>query len=368
MPLPTLSRVLRSLTALMLVAFCGAPLPAQEDQAKQRSLALGEIRAAAGARDMAAMNLKLADGTKLKGEEKFDAELARLDELCEYLEKFWGAVDKGAKSLDGTEELMIGEQLVAFVEYENGTLVLRVQGQNRQYTQKSLPPKIALTLAQLIMKPEAAANKIFFGSFLVLDSKGDPAQARKMWDEAAAGGIDVKHLLPELEAERPLPPVEIPPLSVAMRNLLAEKNWSLRVKGEKGWVRRPLEKSAEQTEEGRLVLRHPADATESIQIVNKRAMSGDFSVRLILQNVQKGQTLGLFAADGQEVGYVVQLPAGTMFIKFGRQAGELKCLIAGKPSEIKPLGKATPRMAGILAITLPPGTECTLAAWEFAGQ
>ncbi|MCE9526453.1 MAG: hypothetical protein K8R36_10400, partial [Planctomycetales bacterium] len=233
-----LQLVVKSVLACYLLVAASVPAAEKEDEA--RAAALANVRSAAAARDMAAVSEKLAVAGNLKGAAEFDAELLRLEELCDYLEKFWQAVDRGAKTLDGTEELLIGEERVAFVEYENGTLVLRVKGENRSFNRSTLPAKIALTLSQKVMKPEAAANKVFFGAFLVLDAKGDVDLARKAWKEAADGGVDVKRLLPELDAERPLPPVEIPQLTPELRDLLTEKNWSFRVKGDKGWTRKPL--------------------------------------------------------------------------------------------------------------------------------
>jgi hypothetical protein len=231
-----------------------------------------------------------------------------------------------------------------------------------------MPAKIALSMAQLVMKPEAPQNKLFFGAFLALDGKGDVGLARQMWKEAAEGGVDVKRLLPELDVERPLPPIEIPPVTPATRNLLAEKNWTLRVKTAKGWVRQPLGKIAEQNGEGRLVIHAPPDGKDELQLVTRRPTTGDFGASLILQDVKKGTVLGFFAEGAQDAGYYVELPAGTMLVEFGRQAGELKCLVAGKEREVKTLGKASPRMAGTLGISISAGSECTIAAIDFVGR
>ncbi|MGI8978283.1 MAG: hypothetical protein ACR2FY_03560 [Pirellulaceae bacterium] len=365
-----MNTLLRHFTNCVLVSglFVNTSIPAAEKDDEKRATALANIRAAAAGRDLAAVREKLAAAAKLKGKAEYDAELLRLEELGDYLEKFWQAVERGAKTLDGTQELLIGEERVAFVEYENGTLVLRVKGQNRSYTHKTLPAKIALTLSQQVMKPEAAANKVFFGAFLVLDAKGDVELARTMFSEAAAGGADVKRLLPELDAERPLPPIEIPPLTPAMRNLLAEKNWSLRVKGDKGWTRQPLDKRVEQNSEGRLAVRVPTEESDTLQLIAKKPIAGDFVARLILTDIKKGQTLGLFAADAQDAGFAVELPAGSFLVEFGRQGGEIKCAVGGKPREVKPLGKAAPKMAGVIGLSLPAGSQCTIAAIDFAGR
>ncbi|MBC7856893.1 MAG: hypothetical protein IAF94_25975 [Pirellulaceae bacterium] len=346
----------------------GASILAAERDDEERATALADIRAAAAGRDLIAVREKLAAAGKLKGKAEYDVELLRLEELCDYLEKFWQAVERGAKTLDGTQELLIGEERVAFVEFENGTLVLRVKGQNRSYTSKTLPAKIALTLSQQVMKPEAAANKVFFGAFLVLDARGDVDLARKMFSEASAGGVEVKRLLPELDAERPLPPIEIPPLTPALKNQLAEKNWSLRVKGIKGWTRQALDKRAMQNSEGRLAVQVPTEESDTLQLIAKKPIAGDFVARLILTDVKKGQTLGLFAADAQDFGFVVELPAGSFLVEFGRQGGEIKCAVGGKPREVKPLGKAASKMTGVIGLSLPAGSQCTIASIDFAAR
>jgi len=356
----------RSVVVLAMVVV-GRTL-AGENEDEPRAVALAAIRSAAAARELPTLKEKLISAARLKGEQKFDDELARLEELADYLEKFWGAVDRGAKTLDGTEELVIGEERVAFVEYENGTLVLRMKGQNRSFTAKNLPAKIALTLSERVLKPDAAANKVFFGTFLVMDGKGDVELARKAWKEAEAGGADVKRLLPELDAERPFPPVEIPPMTPLMRNLLAEKNWSLRVKSDKGWTRKPLDKRVVQNSEGRLAAHVTADEAEILQLVAKKPLSGDFSVRLILTDMKKGQSLGLFSADTQDHGYTVELPAGSYLVEFGRQGGEVRCTVGGKLREVKPIGKAASKMTGVLGLTLPAGSQCSLAAMELTGR
>ncbi len=46
-----------------------------------------------------------------------------------------------------------------------------------------------------------AENKVFLGAFYAVDPKSDPADARRLWNEAAAAGVDVKSLLPLLDPE-----------------------------------------------------------------------------------------------------------------------------------------------------------------------
>jgi hypothetical protein len=124
---------------------------------------LAEIRSALASRDLPVAKAKLTEAAKTEGDEAFTSERDRLQSLYQHLEEFWKAVDEAAKSLEATEELMVGEIRVAVVEYEPGLLVLRVNGQNRRYTVKTLPAAVALTLAKRVLKPEAPVNKVLFG-------------------------------------------------------------------------------------------------------------------------------------------------------------------------------------------------------------
>lgn len=337
-------------------------------QAGDRAAALVAIRQAVSARNLDALPPALAAAAKLKGEDKYDAELERLDELSEYVGKFWQAVERGCRSLQSVSELEVGDQRVAVVEYENGRLVLRVAGQNKAYTQKDMPPKLALTLAGLVLKDNAAQNKVFFGAFLALDAKGDRKLARQYWDEAAAAGIDVKRLLPELDVPLPAPPVEIPAMNPVLKNLLSERNWSLRQRTEKGWFRDSLEKVGRQNDEGRLVVSIPADAPAARQLLAKRQLSGDFVCRMIVVTSDKSSTVGLFASGLEDEGYSAPLPKGTTLIELSRQQGKLSCEVNGVSVELTPIGKPAARLAGAVGLQLAPGSEITVAAVEFTAR
>lgn len=349
---------------------CLATLPTgralADDAAEDRAAALVAVRQAASVRDLAGLKAGLAAAAKLKGDEKYDAELARLDELGEYFGKFWQAVERGCQSLESVNELEVGEQRVAVVEYANGRLVLRVAGQNKAYTQRDMPPKLALTLAGLVLKDDAAQNKVFFGAFLALDAKGDRKLARQYWDDAAAAGIDVKRLLPELDAPLPAPPVEIPAINPVLRNLLSERNWSLRERTEKGWVKGALEKVAEQNAEGRLEVRIPVDAESTRQLLAKRQISGDFVCRMIVINSNKSNTVGLFAPSLDDEAYTTPLPKGTSLIELSRQQGKLVCKINGIEAELALSGKPAARLSGYAGLQLVPGSQVTVAGVEFA--
>lgn len=361
------------LFVVLVLGFIALPAPARaaDDPAAARKSALAAIRAAASGRDLAGLKEKLADAEKLKGEAKYDEEFERLKELCDYLDQFWRAIDKSARALQGAAELEIGDLRVAVVEFDGGSLTLRVSGENRKYEIDSVPRKLCLFLAEQVLKPDAPSNKVFFGSFLLLDKDGDRKLARQYFDEAAKAKVKVAHLLPEfgVAAVTPAEPIEIPTLTAAQRPALSDKSWQLREKTDKGWVKSSLEKTLTQNAEGRLEVKIPSSGSaEHYQVTPRRALSGNFGCRIILQNVKADQTAGLVSAESADEGLTIQLPEGTVMVEIGRQAGTLKCRINGQDAELTAHGKATPKLNGFVALTAPRGTEFTIASIEWAGR
>lgn len=352
------------LSFVVALGFVSFTVQAQEEDPK--IVALRELRAAMGARDLPAIKAKFEAAGKLKaGDPKYETELNRLELLGNYVTQFWQAVDRAGKTMQAGEprELKIGETIAIFVEYENKTLILKAAGQLRTYPLQTMPAKVALMVAQQELDPKNPNNKIFFGAFLLMDAKGDRKLAKQMWDEAAAGKADVKFLLPELAVEQPPPAVVIPALSPLTKTLLQPKNWSLRVKKGGKWAKQPLGDSAKQNEEGWLVVPTPGDSGE-VQLVFGRQLTPNFVARIYLEGVTKGQSIGLVSTDGDEDALTLAIPTGTVVIELGRQNGQVKARVHGGEEELEPAGKATPRMTALLGITVPAGSEIKVASIE----
>ncbi len=337
-------------------------------QAADAEGVLDEIRSAMADRDLTVAKEKLAEAAKVRGSESFTSQRERLQLLYDYLEGFWKSVDEGAKSLQSVEELMIGDVQVAVVEYQPGLLVLRVKGENKRYTVKTLPAKVALTLAERVLKPDAPQNKVFFGTFLAMDGKGDREIARKLWTEAQKANVDVSALLPELgTAPVASLPVEIPPLTSIMRKLLAPANWSLRRQAGDRIVRETLKDGAEQSSEGYLKISVPSDAGDA-QLLYSRKLTGNFGCRVILQNVSDGQVFGLFASDALDAGHQIALPKGSVMVEFARQSGAFQCRLNQKEVAVEARGGAAANMAGMIGLTLPAGSNCEIAWFELQAR
>lgn len=348
---------------LVIVCSSVAAVVAQDEDPKQ--VALRDLRAAMGARDLPAIKAKFEAASKLKGEVAYDTELNRLELLKDYVTQFWQAVDRAGRTMQAGEprELKIGETTGIFVEYENKTLIIKVAGQLRTYPLQTMPNKVALMMAQQELDPNSAGNKVFFGAFLLMDAKGDRKLAKQMWDEAAAGKVDVKFLLPELDVQQPPPAVVVPALTPQAKALLLAKNWSLRAKKGAKWTKQPLGDIAKQTDEGALLVQTSADAGE-VQLIFGRQLTPNFVARIYLEGVKKGQTIGLVSTDGDEDALTVALPSGTVVVEVGRQNGQVKARVHGNEEELTTAGKATPRMPALLGITVPAGSEIKVASLE----
>src|SRR5690606_15034363 len=167
--------LIRAVLSCLFLPLGGASLVHAQEEETPQQLALTEARAAMAARDLPGIKTKLEAAAKWKGQTAYDNELHRLEQLGDYLTQFWKAVDRAGRTMQATtiRELTISGKVCAFVEYENGTLVIRVEGQNRSYTLQNMPPAVALAVAQQELDPKIANNKVFFGAFLAMDGKGD---------------------------------------------------------------------------------------------------------------------------------------------------------------------------------------------------
>lgn len=352
------------LAVLILLTAVGH-LRAAETETERREQALSAIRAAAAGRDWAQVSEGVVAAKKLAGDAAYDKQLARLEELTNYVGQFWGHVETVLKGIDDVKELMVGDQLVAVIEYANETLILRVAGQNRSYTKKDMPAKLALTLAQQKLLPDNPINKVFFGAFLALDGKGDKKIARQYWEEAAQAKIDVARFLPELDVPQVPIATQVPAMNVFLKNVLSDKNWMLRRKTAKGWTKQANGEAVAQNDEGRLVVRAATSEQGPVQGVANRRILGDFLCRMIVTTTAKGSVVGLFAADADDASYTAPLPVGTFLVEIRRVQGKLAFKVGERDIEPTIAGDPGPRIPLVIGLAVPPGSEATIAAIEF---
>lgn len=351
------------------VTFAGVGASAVNAQAagevtKEQKQALAEIRLALAQRDLEVAEDLIAKAKAAGGPETHLREVERLDTIQGLLVQFWKAVDRGANSIPGMEEIVIGETRAAFVDYENGVMTLRVAGENRKYTFKTVKAKLSVTIALRVLDDKAASTKAIVGAFWAMDALGDRAAAKRLWTEAKqAGEKIIDELLPELDVA-PAKPIDIPMLPPQARQLLSTKNWQKWVPDAKRVARDDVGAMGMQNEEGRLVLKHTGTETVPVQVVYKRKVAGNFVARVILQDVEEGQTFGLFASDPKDGSHVISLPGGTVKVELSRTGTTFTCKINDQETEVESSDGAQPRLAGQIGISFPIGTGCTIAAFD----
>lgn len=356
---------------MVLAVSTGGLRIAAGDEAEDRAAALVALRAAAAGRDLPGIKTKLAAAEKLRGEDKYDAELNRLAELLQYLDQFWKAVDRGARTVQGNFELKIGEEIVAVAEFDGNSLTLREEGKSRRYTLASVPPRICMALAEQVLKPEDGVNQVIFGTFHLLDGKGDRRLARQYFQAAAKAKVDVGPLMAEFDNGPAIPAVEveIPVLSPAQRVALSEKSWQARLLSEGTAKKNLIEGALSQNAEGRLQVKIPAsagDAAATVLVGPKRAFGGNFQFAAILVGVKENHSLRFTAGD--DAGYSIALPKGTVQIELARFGGKVACRINGAEVELKELGKFRPMLVNTVSFAMPVESELTVAAVDWSAR
>jgi len=359
------------LMAWLILGFWISGLAIGDDDAHGKILR--EIRDAMAQRDLPAGKAKLQQAAAMEGSEAFATELNRLQQLFEYLMDFWHAVDDGAKTLRGGEELTFDGVPVAVVEYANGRIVLRAMGQNKRFTLRDMPTKLVLKLVSRSMRTSVPANKVFLGTYHAVDAKGDRAEAARWWAEAARGGQDVSLLLPELAAEpnksatspeRPPPtePMKLPELPTEARALLAGEKWTARRRGAIEWIPCSATQFTTNSPDGRLVVKVPETERGDVQILyGGSPLAGDFECRVLLANVPEKQVFGLLPGDTTDGGHVVPLPPGNVLVEFGRAAGKYRARVNRTEVPVQSAVSTPATLAGHLGFTVPRGGSTTVA-------
>lgn len=166
------------------------------------SRALRSARVALAARDLSLAREQLDQATLEATAAVTLAEVDRVERLTHHLEGFWDAARGTLAKLQAAEEIEIDGEMASVVDASADRLTLRVAGKNREYKLATLPPKVAMYLARRWLAPNEPASDLALAAFQMVDPKGDRQEARRLLQSAAAGGIDVKPLLAELDSEK----------------------------------------------------------------------------------------------------------------------------------------------------------------------
>jgi hypothetical protein len=155
-------------------------------------------------RDLEAAKAQVENAKKL-AESRHAAQVDRVTRLHHYVAEFWRAVAESIKSLDGGDQITIAGITVGVVETGPDFLIVRQSGRNRTYRVEDMPRGLAHGLAERWLNKDDAASPLILAAFHTVNPTSEAADARQLYERAAAGGLrsEVETLLPELEVRIP---------------------------------------------------------------------------------------------------------------------------------------------------------------------
>jgi hypothetical protein len=168
--------------------------PIDPEQQARLTAELVAARKALGERNIEQAKQHIATSAKLaaSGEQKKVVE--GFQALPKYVDGFWEAVREGLKGLEQVGELKVGNTYVSIVEVGSSQLKIRASGKNHSHPLDDLPAGLAIAIAKRWFD-DRPDNKVYLGAFYFVDPRVDVAEAKRLWEEAASAGIDVKGLL-----------------------------------------------------------------------------------------------------------------------------------------------------------------------------
>ena len=172
--------------------------PTDPAQVERFAAELLKARQALGKREFRQAIDRIDAAEKIAVSDKQQQLVAGFRALTTYVEGFWDAVREGPKGLEKAGELKIGNSFVSVVEVGPGHLLIREAGENRRYLVDQLPAKLAVAIAQNWFD-DRPDNKLYVGAFYFVGPPIDVSEAKRLWQEAAAAGVDVNGLLALLE-------------------------------------------------------------------------------------------------------------------------------------------------------------------------
>jgi hypothetical protein len=135
----------------------------------------------------------------LSASEEMQAKRARLDQLGQLYEIFIKSVREAKSKTRATEAITVGKNKVNIVEVKEKVLIVRIQGKNETYAWDSLPPGIALAMADLTLSEreptDLAARAVYFS----LSPSRNELVAKKVkdWFDKSVGKGEIRADLPQ---------------------------------------------------------------------------------------------------------------------------------------------------------------------------
>ncbi len=178
-----------------------APAESPDDKAAIEA-ALKAARKALADRDLAEVEIQLAQATLVAVSPEMLERVGQLKLLAEYVSQFWDAVHQMLPKLEAAETFEVDGEQISVVEASSELIIIRAAGKNREYKFPKLPSKLAEALAKRWLDKDSAVSLVVLGAFEAVDPKGDRQEARRLFERAQLGGVNAKPLLAELDARQ----------------------------------------------------------------------------------------------------------------------------------------------------------------------
>lgn len=155
-------------------------------------------------------------------------------DVSKHLEGFWQHVAESAKAIPGGQPIEANDRTLGFVEGTDEFVILRIEGSNMTFDYRSLPPGIALAIAEQGAKPDIPTYRMQKAAFYASHTRLDPLyrdRATEFAKQAAKDGHNVEGIIdfvsfdaasvgvPEEQAPQPPTPTmkkQIPELIVRL--------------------------------------------------------------------------------------------------------------------------------------------------------
>jgi hypothetical protein len=192
---------MKSTTPAAADAKLAPPAASPEETAAVRKL-LSAARSSLAERDFSGAEDQLAQATLEATSPSLLAEVERLEFMARYFNDFWDAVRQQLTKLDAAETINVDGKELSIVETSAEKIIFRSEGKRQEYQLAKLPGKLAFWLAESWLDKSNPASLIVLGAYHAVDAKGDRQQARELFEQAGAKGLDVRLLLAELDASQ----------------------------------------------------------------------------------------------------------------------------------------------------------------------
>ncbi len=181
------------------------PPPAAPDPAIQEAFrqATSAAREAMARRNLVSAREQLAAAEAQVQSSEERAELDRLAQIAVYLEQFWQAIRMAVTGLKPLDELPVQNSMVVVVQVAGEQLTVRTAARNYTFVPANMHHNLVLALADRGLA-ESPDKDVLLGTYLAFAPGGDRAEARRLWEQAGARGVEVASLMPELDLAPPV--------------------------------------------------------------------------------------------------------------------------------------------------------------------